>query len=288
MLGKKGQESVQAGLMVLSIILAAVGVGLIFFFYVSANADNSQFWKNFYAKDIALTMDASLGANKDLELFYKQRNNNYDLIFEIKNSGVVNIFEPPSTIPSRFIFATNQFFSQQQPQSFRFTTSFPIKISENKVLFEEPTTQSCNFATTTDPDFSQEYLFIESIGGEQPDTVSTATQQYLRVKKNAEFAKSENSAKMKLFFGETQNDFFEIVFISHRRTLNKNLACIAGLKLGEIPDIKIEKKEVLPGFLDGRLTEEPSLLILIPKNSTDQILESFPEKLSDAISQYYE
>ncbi len=288
MVGKRGQEAVEAGLMTLGILLAAVGIGLILFFYVSANADNTQFWKNFYSKDIALAANSVLGVNGDVELFYNLRNQNYNFEYEITNKGVVNVFDPPSTVPTRFHFATNTFFSQQEPESHTFSKSFPIQKKDNQIIFEEQEQKGCNIATTTDTNFLNKYLFVQAASEGAPKQLEQAVQQYLRIKHNFDFADSESTAKMSIFIGQGQEEYLQIVFIRHRLEKNQQLACILGLKLLQIPDLKIENKEVLPGYLEGKLTKEPAVLLLLPKNQDlENGFDQFPEKIAQAIIQYY-
>lgn len=291
MVGKKGQTSVVTGLMVLAMILAATGIAIILWTYISSNADNTYFWKNFYSKDVAFTADALLGVKGDVFFFYKMRNNNYNFQYDVKTSGVVEVYNPPDSKPTRFHFATNKEFGRQQPETASFFSSFSIQKKGKMLFFEEQKEPGCSFVTTTDAHFLDSYVFVGSVNKNtesMPYSFSELTKQYLASQHSFVLASSEQSSKMRIYFDQQEDDLITLKYITHKMEKNRQLQCIIHTKLLEINGLKLEKKEVLPGVLYSELAFEPSIVILIGKGIEQEKIIEIPEKLAIAIMQYYQ
>lgn len=76
-----------------AVIIMALMVGLTFLKYVSDQMDNTSFWRNYYAKDLAYLMTIGQTGRGELDVNYDLTRANKPLAFELADKMVV-LYEP--------------------------------------------------------------------------------------------------------------------------------------------------------------------------------------------------
>ena len=284
---KKAQQSGEMSLLNLAILLASIGLGIVMFYYVVSNADNTIFWQNFYAKDVALTMDSMLGVPGEVDLFYKIRNDNYRFEYEIKD-GIVTIYLPSRNNPITFHFAKKE--TMPVPMPYSFFQSFPLKKTSTELVFEEqPQQQACEIIGTTDSHYKNKYFFFESLTDDAQSRASLAklvTEQRAESNAKLKITDLEGYATLWVYYSQTNEDKTTIYY-SYDKIRSTKLACLVHKRLASQDESRIiEKKYVVPAQgAFAELEKQPAIQIVLGKDMESDLVAI---AVVDAIEDYYE
>jgi hypothetical protein len=263
---KKGQGySNELLIFHIAIPLMAIILGIALWWYIASNADMTIYWKNFYTKDIALTMDTVYGVPGNVNVYYKLRSNQHDFNFNIGN-GFVETRQNPNDNPSRFQFGRSSFMTINESNAL--DNSFFIKKQDNAITFNQLFVPKCNYGTTTDAAYKTKKYYFKSLD-DDAQTKANALTQLARLNQ-LPMADNEKNADVLIYF-RTDQYALNYAFGSNK---NKKFSCLMEQQLITMnPQLEIITTYIFPERTYPLLTKEPSILISVPKDQD-------PEQLS--------
>ena len=264
----------------IAIPLMAMIIGIGMFFYASSNADLTQFWKDFYAKDIALTLDSVYGVNGDVDLFYKIRNPDHVFQYEITEGKVSVSRLDPRDHKSVFQYARRETVKLDSTDPVILFDTFPIIRKENKVFFEEQERSVCDFVYTQAEDYKNKKLYVGTFNSDPNDKTLDFIEiikQNLRAN-GYNLEDSEDMGNLWIYISYKDVDFTEIYYQSLSNPESRKLACILGLKLNAVTTA------FYPYGVYEVLEKRPAMIIEIGNVKT----AFYPQKIEQSIKEYYE
>lgn len=287
---KKGQGYTDE-MMLFSILvpLLAIILGIGMFWYASSNADLDEYWKNFYSKDLALTLDAVYGVNGEVDMIYLYRSPDHHYAIEV-SEGVVRVStqEEPQH-PATFHFAKS--LRTHLEEAITLMNSAPLlkqPLGNNDwlVRFRPSSGERCAYATTQNPDYKtlphHVGLFTE---GEAAEGLVEVTRQQLDLA-GITLIDEPATAAFRLFITQKPADHIVIYHQSSSNPKSKRYACLLANRLSE----QGFAVTVQPLFLRDQylvLDPDPSLLITVGQDMDSAQRSTLATSIEQSIHEYY-
>ncbi|RJQ17591.1 hypothetical protein C4573_01275 [Candidatus Woesearchaeota archaeon] len=255
-------------------IVFVLATGILLFWYVSINADSTLFWKNYYAKDLALTMDAVEGVPEDVDITFAPLSIDHAFEYELLQ-GIVNIYAVPRDLPSRFHFAVDSYYSFSNQNFF---SGFQIKKQGRNIAFnEQPLENACKNILTKD-DYKEKHYFIGSTDETFAKNVKAALENGLK-NENVALESYPIDADFSLQIKQDSTISETTIYVNGEHPKSKKFACILEEKL-IAKRFSVTTNELV-------LQKQPSAVIVLGTKD-DLDINTLVPAIFESIKEYYQ